>query len=83
MLMMLLLPMTGERKVLTNIKDRAQLKPPSSNAFFLETMYREPLFLQGLPALNFDLLLFTSPASVVWLNLVPSFSLQGLTLYAT
>lgn len=81
--MMLLLPMAWERKVLSNIKDRAQLKPPSSNAFVQETMYGELLSLQGFPALNFDLLLFASPASVVWLSLVPSFSLQGLTLYTT
>lgn len=77
--MMLLLPVAWERKVLSKIK----LKPPSSNAFVLESMYGELLFLQGFPALNFDLLLFTSPASVVWLSLVPSFSLQGLTLYTT
>lgn len=81
--LMLMLPMTVERRVLTNIKNRPELKPPGSNAFFLETMYCEPLFLWGFPALNFDLLLFTRPASVAWLSLVPSFSLQGLALDAT
>lgn len=80
---MLMLPMSVERRVLTNIKNRPELKPPGSNAFFLETMYCEPLFLWGFPALNFDLLLFARPASVAWLSLVPSFSLQGLALDAT